>query len=511
MSACIFLELPEAISRLVLVEWVRVEDVARLDSAVCNIELREHFLTLAYNPLTVLADVTNREKHYGNMEPVLEWADMRGAQLDGIVIEGKFLRDEGSSLLSAMLKTSGLALKWVKIFSNRLDAVTRCQEALLEIIKWCPNVTQLELSIAETRQGTMLWDEHLVAFTLSCPTLTELVLINAELSEHALASVLKRCQCLQTVFIHTLFQAIPVDIAIPTLKSIKCGPGLGTDAVMLAIAQKCAKLETLIMLQSTLVTDVGVQAVLNGCPLLRETDAYEALNTSRELCVELARRSNTTSLHTGKWWRMDDEMLQEVLGACPNLTSISWEQHKWYSIWPTDLTLAVCAQHCPLLADISIRGCTRITDAGMRVLVKNGASKLRSVELRNCPELSNKTLLAIAKRCPLLEKIIWGVDGSDAGVVKLAEGCPQLNFVELFNTQVGDAGLTALATHCPKLATLKLKYCDHVTIRGVRDVVTGCTQLRNLEVPLTLKEQLLPVLAALPGAPTVRYSSARWW
>jgi hypothetical protein len=509
MSDCIFLELPEAISRLVLVEWVRVEDVARLDSAVCNIELREHF-TLAYNPLTVLADITNREKQYGNMEPVLEWAGIRGAQLDGIVIEGKFLRDEGSSLLSAILTSSGLALRWVRIFSIRLEEVTCCQEALLEINKWCPNVKQLELSTAHTPHGKRLWDEHLVAFTLSCPNLTDLSVINAELSEHGLATVVKRCQCLQRVNIHSRSQVIPVDIAIATLKSIKCGPDLGTDTVMLAIAQKCAKLETLIMLQSTLVTDVGVQAVLDGCPLLRETDAYDALSTSRELRVELVRRSNMTSLDMGKWWRMDDKMVQEVLRVCPNLSSLSCELPKWYSDWPTDFTLSVCAQHCPLLTDISIRGCTRITDAGMRVLVKRRATKLRSVVLRNCPELSDKTLVAIAKRCPLLEKITWGVNGSDAGVVKLAEGCRELNYIELLNTQVGDAGLTALATHCPKLATLKLKYCDHVTIQGVRDVVTGCTQLKNLEVPLILKEQLLPLLAALPGALTVRYSSARW-
>jgi hypothetical protein len=49
MVRYILSDLPEAISRVVLVEWVRFDDVVRLESALCNRELRKQFHTLVHD------------------------------------------------------------------------------------------------------------------------------------------------------------------------------------------------------------------------------------------------------------------------------------------------------------------------------------------------------------------------------------------------------------------------------------------------------------------------------
>jgi hypothetical protein len=68
-----------------------------------------------------------------------------------------------------------------------------------------------------------------------------------------------------------------------------------SDEVLIAIGQRCAKLETLQMFELAeyrrvyAVTDLGVRAVLQGCPLLRETDVEYATGISGELRTELVR------------------------------------------------------------------------------------------------------------------------------------------------------------------------------------------------------------------------------
>jgi hypothetical protein len=76
---------------------------------------------------------------------------------------------------------------------------------------------------------------------------------------------------------------------------------------MSAIGQRCSQLVTLkvFLMNSTStalrITDSGVRAVLQGCPLLRETDVEYAAGISTELRVELARRRNLNAFLAYTW------------------------------------------------------------------------------------------------------------------------------------------------------------------------------------------------------------------
>jgi hypothetical protein len=162
--------------------------------------------------------------------------------------------------------------------------------------------------------------------------------------------------------------------------------------------------------------------------------------------------------------------------------------------WLTDATLAVCAQHCPLIEDVTLPRCPLITNAGVRTLVSSLASKLRSVHLQNCPHLSEDALLAVAEHCPLQDKVVCSLDVSDAAVVKLAECCSGLSCVTLLDAHVGDVGLAALATHCPTLAELHLCKCPFITMEGVRNAVAGCPRLKEITLPIRLNGEQLQLV-----------------
>jgi hypothetical protein len=217
-----------------------------------------------------------------------------------------------------------------------------------------------------------------------------------------------------------------LEIAISTLKSITIKSVHLNDAVLIAIAQKCVKLETLLIFggykREHLITDEVVRAVLEGCPLLRETDVVYARSISDELRVELARRRDYRCLDFGRWCNISDKLAQEVLKVCPNLTELQCR----YCGRITDATLLVCAQHCPALKAINFTGCPLVTIRGVRALVSKAASRLRTVEVQKCPQLGDEMALVLAEHCPLLEDFESDPKMSNAAVGVLVRHCVRL-------------------------------------------------------------------------------------
>jgi hypothetical protein len=492
----ILLDLPEDFARLVLVKWTSVKDIARLDSAVANHTLREPFCALAYNLLTVYTDAVKQDDLNANIRSVLKWAITRSARLDGIIIDGRLCPYpcDARSLLSAFLSMSGSAISWLNLGSHRSRADDFIQHAMLEVAKRCPNLQHVNVRVAETEFGALLWDQPLITLIQSCRKLTDLSLFQVEISKQGLTTALKHCNCLQRLSVRTGNEVISPEIAVPTLKSIKWSSPYMTDAVLIAIGERCAELEALTMFWSPslngehLVTDVGVRAV-QGCPLLRDTDVEQAKGISVELRVELAGRRDMTALRTAEWWGMDDELAQGVLRVSPNLTALSC---LWRCDWLTDATLAVCAEHCPLVTAITARRCPLITDGGVRAMASRFASRLLYLHLEDCTQLSDDSLLAIAEHCPRLEHVVWIGDASGAVVKTLAESCHELVNVYLQHIQVNDAGLTAFGAHCLKLEEIVMKRCPDVTMQGVCHIVAGCPVLKTIGLPFHLRREVLP-------------------
>jgi hypothetical protein len=487
MDCHILLDLPEAVSRLVLVEWIRFKDVGRLDSAICNRECRKLFLTLVNHPLTVFTSAIRENSYCAHYKLILKWVVIRTAHLEGIIIDDAVLQCQ--RLLFTFLTISGSTISWVSITCRRLFAADYSLPAFLKIAKVCPNLQNLSVQ-AEWNGTGVLWDTHVVTVMALCPKLTSVTLSNVKLSEQGLANAMKYCKCLQRLSTYTADQAIPIDIALSTLKTIECDSRLMTDAVLIAISQQCAKLKTLTMFAwDHQVTDAGVRAVLQGCPLLEDTDVERAVRISVELRAELARRRRVTTLYARDWLGMSDELAQAVLKVSPKLTVLRCVESCG---WLTDATLAVCAKQCPLVKKLTLSECPFVSNAGVRALVSSLGSNLRVVNLKHCAQLGDDALLAVAEHCPLLKNFVCKANMSDAAVAKLAEGCPHLAYAFLYSPQVGDASLSALTTHCRRLKTLDVFGCPGITIEGVRALLDCLPSLETMSMPGHLRDLPLP-------------------
>jgi hypothetical protein len=418
MSSCILLDLPEVVARHLLVNWLDLKLVVRLDSAFCSGTFYTQFSIMAYGQFTVYS------VHQYSTSPkfvfAMQWAALRYAQLDGIYV------NEWTSkrTLFTFLTMSRNAVRWVSCFCDFKTDCSVQMKKLTEIGRWCPNIERFGLICW---RSDVLWDDCLTALTTSLQKLTKLTLCDSvKLSTGGLITALNRCRCMESLHLNTILQRVPVEIAISTLKSITIKSVHLSDAVLIAIAQKCVKLETLLVFggykREHLITDEVVRAVLQGCPLLRETDFEYAKSISDELRVELARRRDYKCLDFGRWCNISDELAQEVLKVCPNLTELQCRCCGRI----TDATLLICAQHCPPLKAINFTGCPLVTIEGVRALVSKAASRLRTVEIHKCPQLGDEMALVLAEHCPLLEHFESDPKMSNAAVGVLVRHCVRL-------------------------------------------------------------------------------------
>jgi hypothetical protein len=384
--------LPEALAREVLVEWLGLKHVVRLDSAFCCHVSRAQFISLAYGQLTTFELSFSTPQRVDNR--LLRWVVCRGAQLDGVWIYGgeDYSATEASlQLLETFLAVSGSAITWVygRVYSQSDNP--DYQKAVLLVARSCPNVQHF---LGGCRLQDLQWDESLVALTSACRKLTKLSLNCMKLSEQGLAKALQHCVNLEQLDLLTECQIATSSNTLPSLKSIQSCSYHVADAALVAIGRRCAKLETLRIFRFAKptgdyhMTDVGVRAVLQGCPLLRDTDVEYAVSISTELRVELARRLSPSDLYLGDWLDVHEDLAQKVLKVSPNLITLDF----WDCDWLTDDTLAVCAQYCPLLQYLSLGDNYYVTTAGVRELVTKLGSKLRFVELQSCPQLGDEAV-----------------------------------------------------------------------------------------------------------------------
>jgi F-box/leucine-rich repeat protein 2/20 len=353
---------------------------------------------------------------------------------------------------------------------------------------------------------------------------------------------MRGCRNLQRLVVS--YCLVSPGVAVSTLTYLDIRNCEVMDGVVTVVGQHCTKLQTLLAFHGSRSIDDGVRAVLQGCPLLRETDVEYAAALSDDLRVELVKRRELVELRVGMWVGMNDQLLQRILMASPSLTCFQC----WNCARLSEATLVVCASFCPLLEDFDLRGCTAITSVGnewMCSLLKETASKLRRVTLESmpglddealhalapgcselehlnlsgcrllttagacklikrcsclrnvrlcyCPQLGDEVVVALASHCPLLETFQCSeVALTYAAVVKLAQGCARLKEVWIACSKVGDVALFALAVCAKSLQALQIEHCPHVTHVGVRALAEHCTCLQEVRVPCVFRDVLFP-------------------
>ena len=244
--------------------------------------------------------------------------------------------------------------------------------------------------------------------------------------------------------------------------------------------------------------------------------------------ISCGRASNDDGI-----WHRTDQSISSPLSNDDLLSTFSTRPHLQHlrleSNWVTDTMVKDIATHCTELRSLIIEPgdwagdcrdcrdiqcdyeCTEMITADSLVLANN-CTHLRVLRLDLC-RFDDAAALVLAENCRGLRVLCLkrGHDGfelgvSDLGVCTIAESCRQLESVELDTCQLTDAALLALARGCPQLKRLSITHTvEHeaysMTNVAVEALAKLCPQLATLELPgyWHLFEQSCPRLITPPS------------
>ncbi|CAH8353395.1 unnamed protein product [Eruca vesicaria subsp. sativa] len=393
-----------------------------------------------------------------------------------------------------------------------------------EIARSCPMLEKLDLS-----RCPGITDKGLVAIAENCKNLSDLTIDSCSgVGNEGLRAVARGCVNLRSISIRScprigdqgvsflLAQAgsyltkVKLQMVNVTGLSLAVlghyGAGV-TDLVLHGLqgvnekgfwvmgnAKGMKKLKSLSVTSCRGMTDVGLEAVGNGCPDLKHVSLNKCLLVSGKGLVSLAKSaSSLESLKLEECHRINQFgflgflmncgaklksfSLANCLGiqdfnseaplpstSCSSLRSLSIRCCPGFG----DATLSFLGKFCHQLQDIELCGLNGVTDAGVFELLQSNNVGLVKVNLSGCINVSDNTVSAISMcHGRTLESL--NLDGckniTDASLVAVSKNCYSVNDLDISNTMVSDHGVKALASspNHLNLQVLSVGGCSAIT------------------------------------------------
>jgi len=165
----------------------------------------------------------------------------------------------------------------------------------------------------------------------------------------------------------------------------------------------------------------------------------------------------------------DNAMMAMASRRYPNLKLVDISKSKQVN----DKGLVALARACTKLEKVVLNDCDNVTIEGIVALGKL-RPKLQMLSVVDCQFMTGFGLSSFMEKCvDLVGLCLSGCRIDDSGVMGFASSYPpKLELVDLSNCrQVGDDGVAALASYCPNL--------KHIDVRGTRITNTGVVQVAS--------------------------------
>ncbi|XP_027332535.1 F-box/LRR-repeat protein 3-like [Abrus precatorius] len=257
-----------------------------------------------------------------------------------------------------------------------------------------------------------------------------------------------------------------------------------THASIYCLTNSCSRLTSLRMESCSLVNRDAF-LFIGQCQLLEELDVTDT-EINDEGLVSISRCTKLSSLKLGLCLKITDNGLKHIANSCSDLKHLDL----YRSSRITDEGITAISLGCPSLEVINIAYNNNVTDTSLVSLSK--CLKLRTLEIRGCPQISPAGLSNIAVKCRHLEmldiKKCYKIN--DSGMIQLAQHSQNLKQIKLSYCSVTDMGLIALASiSC--LQHISIFNLEGLTSNGLAAVLLACQNLTKVKLNTSF-QTLLP-------------------
>lgn len=317
-----------------------------------------------------------------------------------------------------------------------------------------------------------------------------------------------------------------------------------SDAFLIILSDSCIHLQNLSIRGNkwdSHVTDAGLMALAQGCPLLQEVSLLCRLATDASLVAFARHCPSLTSLTIDESGLFLTSAVLQALGqhgtklrtlagfwkvtALPSPETCAavfatLESAKFSALEESHSTLFIQAltymhalkemnlrcRALPLALEVLAQSCRRLRKVHLihhvgeaaycidtlLVALVSGNPLLHDLALIGAFITTDATLLALAQSCPRLESLYashssrngYGAGYTSEAIIALAQSCARLKKLDggICGAECGDEAVLALAKGCPLLRQLDLSACAQLTEAALLHLVARCACLRVVTV-----------------------------
>ena len=411
----------------ILVGWLQLADVSRLDLACNNTAVRTQFLhAVASSSLIIQDPRVHQAAGYANF---LQWVGKRRIHLNNIHIPARVFDHMECHSPGPIAANTTKRLKTLHLE----QCIDICDQKFISIIKNCPYLRTL--IVGSSGYKSWITDKSLEALARYCPKIQHIKIENNMfITDHGIQKVVTACHDLRKVCL---------------LKCVK----IGRSAVK-SIAENCAKLEKFSISDNLHITTSCLATLLEKC---KELKSLRVVRCKAALPVD-ANKSSMLGL---------DELHYVGSPIC------------------TKHNLAAFVNRCAHLTVLYVSGVASLSAEEIALMSHSNLQKLRSLRFDSCHHLSVTALNALLKQCPYLEEVAMHSSAvTDEIVHCIVDSCrAKLLRLDLsWCDRLSDTTITALSTHCRELHSVSLKGARHITANGVHTLLNSCTKLESLNI-----------------------------
>jgi hypothetical protein len=378
-------KLPEELFCNVVLSFIDLGDVGRLDSAICNKVDRGSFITQINGPNFVLphCNLSRGGALKMSQNVFTMWTMKRGIAVADLRVTPAIAANNSDRLI--YLQRNGVHVRKVTVTGYILPS-TNTTAVARDIAAHCQNVSTLNFLVSSADKtehynsrrlpGENLTDAALTVLGNGCQQLTTVEIVQMNVTDAGVIAVARHGALTQLNLegsryvtdkaLQTVAKHCPLLEYLNLLACLHL-----SDAALIAIGKRCHHLRDL-TIDETVFAHRGVRAIAAGCPLL------EVLRASECFDIEPA--------------------IEAIARGCPRLRCLLLA----YAHVPREAVLAL-AECCPLLEDVDLDGSEQIGDQEITALVR-GCPALRKLNI-GYTSVTIKGVRAIRDNCKNLQLI----------------------------------------------------------------------------------------------------------
>lgn len=204
------------------------------------------------------------------------------------------------------------------------------------------------------------------------------------------------------------------------------------------------------------------QFIVNNYPNKGEEAAGHREEEEYEVDVEVEEEGLTRLEFLGlqDCQKLTDDSLKHVSQGLPNLRSINLS----FCASFTEFGLKHLSTMASSLKEINLRSCDNVSDIGLRYLSEGGVA-LHVLDISFCDKISDQGLEFVSQGLPQIQSLsLNSCSVSDKGIVKIAATLTELRTLNIGQcNEVTDKGLNAIIDNCPQLKDVDVYGCTGIS------------------------------------------------